>query len=107
MKTKHEFKISSKLLKEKYIEVKLNKKAYNLISQICSFTALQGPLEAAKEPSSDQHHYIRINRRQVSEMRQLVKQALSYIKQKTLSKTKCCFWTITERSLKYTLKHLH
>ena len=107
MKTKVEFKISKKLLKNKNIEIKLNHKAYNLVTQLCMFTSLNGPLEKAKEPSHDQHHYISINRRQVSEMRLLIKQALSSIKQKTLRKTKCCFWTITEKSLRYTLRHLH
>ena len=108
MKTKvPKFKISSKLLKRKYVELRLNRKAYSLICQLCNSSSLVEPLQEAKQAHDDQHHYVKVDRRKIAEMRQLLKKALVYIQQKTLRKTKCCFWTITERNLKNNFKHLN
>jgi len=108
MKTKiPEFKISSKLLKRKLIEVRLNRKAFSLVCQFCNSYSLSVPLEEAKKAAEDQHHYVKIDRRQIPEMRQILKKAVLYIQKKTASKTKCCFWTITEKNLKIGLKHLN
>ena len=108
MKTKvPKFKISSKLLKRKLIEIRLNRKAYSLVCQLSTSHALNEPPEAAKKAADDQHHYVRIDRRKIPEMRQVMKRAILYIQQKTASKTKCCFWTITEKNLKINLKHLN
>ena len=74
MKTKiPEFRISKKLLRLKFVEVKLNHKAYNLISHLCTSNSLCAIIDAAKEPCNDQHHYIHISQRQIAEMRQLIK----------------------------------
>ena len=108
MKTKiPKFEISCKLLKRKLIEIRLNRKAFSLSCQLCGSHAISIALEEAKKAGDDQHHYVKIDRRQIPEMKQLIKKAILYIEQKTARKTKCCFWTLTLKNLKISLKHLN